>query len=68
MGYQFRGPRRSGCRWRVGSHIGRDADNPVGDVLSGAVGTDREGFEYVDVDPSVDCGKNVKLLPLGKEK
>src|SRR5919107_2596287 len=33
------------------------------DVLSGAVGTDREGFEYVDVDPSVDCGKNVKLLP-----
>jgi len=33
------------------------------DVLSGAVGTGREGFEYVDVDPSVRAGKNVKLLP-----
>ena len=33
------------------------------DVLSGAVGTDREGFEYVDVGPSVRAGKNVKLLP-----
>jgi mannose-1-phosphate guanylyltransferase len=32
------------------------------DVLSGAVGA-REGFEYQDVDPSVECGKNVKLLP-----
>src|SRR5215217_5931572 len=32
------------------------------DVLSGAVGA-REGFEYLDVDPSVECGKNVRLLP-----
>jgi mannose-1-phosphate guanylyltransferase len=32
------------------------------DVLSGAVGT-RDGFDYLDVDPSVRVGKNVKLLP-----
>ena len=32
------------------------------DVLSGAVGA-REGFEYLEVDPSVELGKNVKLLP-----
>src|SRR5215217_3516961 len=32
------------------------------DVLSGAVGA-REGFEYQDVDTSVECGKNVRLLP-----
>ena len=32
------------------------------DVLSGAVGA-REGFDYLDVDPSVRVGKNVKLLP-----
>jgi mannose-1-phosphate guanylyltransferase len=32
------------------------------DVLSGAVGA-REGFEYLDVHSSVECGKNVKLLP-----
>ena len=32
------------------------------DVLSGAVGV-REGFDYLDVDPSVRVGKNVKLLP-----
>src|SRR5215207_9905347 len=32
------------------------------DVLSGAVGA-HEGFEYLDVDPSVELGKNVKLLP-----
>ena len=32
------------------------------DVLSGAVGA-HEGFEYLDVDPSVECGKNVRLLP-----
>jgi mannose-1-phosphate guanylyltransferase len=32
------------------------------DVLSGAVGA-REGFEYLDVHPSVQCGKNVRLLP-----
>jgi mannose-1-phosphate guanylyltransferase len=32
------------------------------DVLSGAVGA-RDGFEYLDVDPSVELGKNVRLLP-----
>jgi mannose-1-phosphate guanylyltransferase len=32
------------------------------DVLSGAVGA-YEGFEYLAVDPSVVCGKNVRLLP-----
>jgi len=33
------------------------------DVLSGAVGFARENFEYLEVDPSVELGKNVKLLP-----
>jgi mannose-1-phosphate guanylyltransferase len=33
------------------------------DVLSGAVGAPRENFEYLEVDPSVELGKNVKLLP-----
>ena len=33
------------------------------DVLSGAVGTSREDFDYLHVDDSVQCGKNVKLLP-----
>jgi mannose-1-phosphate guanylyltransferase len=33
------------------------------DVLSGAVGAPREGFEYCEVDTSVRKGKNVKLLP-----
>jgi mannose-1-phosphate guanylyltransferase len=32
------------------------------DVLSGAIGV-REDFDYLDVDPSVRVGKNVKLLP-----
>ena len=32
------------------------------DVLSGAVGS-RDGFEYLDVHSSVECGKNVRLLP-----
>src|ERR687894_379378 len=32
------------------------------DVLSGAVG-DREGFEFLDVDPSTRVGKNVRMLP-----
>jgi mannose-1-phosphate guanylyltransferase len=56
-------------RAHVSSAYWRDIGTPRSylaashDVLSGAVGTDREGFEYVDVDPSVDCGKNVKLLP-----
>jgi mannose-1-phosphate guanylyltransferase len=33
------------------------------DVLSGAVGAPREGFEYCEVDHSVNKSKNVKLLP-----
>ncbi len=32
------------------------------DVLTGAVGT-RDGFEFLDVDPSAQVGKNVRLLP-----
>ncbi len=32
------------------------------DVLSGAVGN-RDGFEFLDVDPSARAGKNVRLLP-----
>jgi mannose-1-phosphate guanylyltransferase len=32
------------------------------DVLSGAVGL-RDGFEYMDIHPSTECGKNVRLLP-----
>src|ERR671918_183092 len=32
------------------------------DVLSGAVGV-RDDFEYMDVHPSVELGKNVRLLP-----
>src|SRR5829696_6639517 len=32
------------------------------DVLSGAVGL-REGFEYLDIHPSTECGKNVRMLP-----
>src|SRR5215216_834030 len=32
------------------------------DVLSGAVGA-KEDFDYQDVDPSVECGKNIRLLP-----
>jgi mannose-1-phosphate guanylyltransferase len=56
-------------RAHVSSAYWRDIGTPRSylaashDVLSGAVGTDREGFEYVDVDPSVRAGKNVKLLP-----
>src|SRR4028118_1283508 len=62
-----RGARRrrahvSGASWRdIGTPRSYLAASH--DVLSGAVGTDREGFEYVDVDPSVQVGKNVKLLP-----
>jgi mannose-1-phosphate guanylyltransferase len=33
------------------------------DVLSGAVGAARENFEYMDVNASVELGKNVRLLP-----
>jgi mannose-1-phosphate guanylyltransferase len=33
------------------------------DVLSGAVGIWRDSFEFLDVDPSAQVGKNVRLLP-----
>jgi mannose-1-phosphate guanylyltransferase len=56
-------------RAHVASSYWRDIGTPRSylaashDVLSGAVGTDRQDFEYVDVDDSVEVGKNVKLLP-----
>ena len=57
-------------RAHVSSSYWRDIGTPRSylaashDVLSGAVGTTgREGFEYVQVAPSANCGKNVKLLP-----
>src|SRR5918995_4351551 len=55
-------------RAHISSSYWRDIGTPRSylaashDVLSGAVGA-REGFEYQDVDPSVECGKNVRLLP-----
>ena len=56
-------------RAHVSSSYWRDIGTPRSylaashDVLSGAVGMDREGFDYVQVAPSANCGKNVKLLP-----
>jgi mannose-1-phosphate guanylyltransferase len=56
-------------RAHVSSSYWRDIGTPRSylaachDVLSGAVGAPREGFEYCDVDGSVSKGKNVKLLP-----
>jgi mannose-1-phosphate guanylyltransferase len=56
-------------RAHVSSSYWRDIGTPRSylaachDVLSGAVGAPREGFEYCDVDDSVRKGKNVKLLP-----
>ncbi len=56
-------------RAHVSSSYWRDIGTPRSylaashDVLSGAVGTDRDGFEYVSVDESVKTGRNVKLLP-----
>ena len=56
-------------RAHVSSSYWRDIGTPRSylaashDVLSGAVGTDRDNFEYVHVAPSAECGKNVKLLP-----
>ena len=55
-------------RAHITSYYWRDIGTPRSylaashDVLSGAVGL-REGFDYLDVHPSVECGKNVKLLP-----
>jgi mannose-1-phosphate guanylyltransferase len=56
-------------RAHVSSSYWRDIGTPRSylaasqDVLSGAVGAPREGFEYCEVNPSVRKGKNVKLLP-----
>jgi mannose-1-phosphate guanylyltransferase len=56
-------------RAHVSSSYWRDIGTPRSylaachDVLSGAVGAPREGFEYCEVDRSVGKGKNVKLLP-----
>src|ERR671917_20912 len=56
-------------RAHVSSSYWRDIGTPRSylaachDVLSGAVGAPREGFEYCEVDSSVQRGKNVKLLP-----
>jgi mannose-1-phosphate guanylyltransferase len=56
-------------RAHISSSYWRDIGTPRSylaashDVLSGAVGSAREDFEYLEVDPSVELGKNVKLLP-----
>src|SRR5919112_915589 len=56
-------------RAHVSSSYWRDIGTPRSylaachDVLSGAVGAPREGFEYCDVDGTVRKGKNVKLFP-----
>jgi mannose-1-phosphate guanylyltransferase len=61
--------RESGrLRAHISSSYWRDIGTPRSylaashDVLSGAVGS-REGFDYLDVHPSTECGKNVRLLP-----
>jgi mannose-1-phosphate guanylyltransferase len=61
--------RESGrLRAHISSSYWRDIGTPRSylaashDVLSGAVGA-REGFDYLDVHPSTECGKNVRLLP-----
>src|ERR687897_1495933 len=57
-----------GLRAYVSSSYWRDIGTPRSylaashDVLSGAVGA-REDFDYLDVHPSTECGKNVRLLP-----
>jgi len=56
-------------RAHISSSYWRDIGTPRSylaashDVLSGAVGSGREDFEYLEVDPTVELGKNVKLLP-----
>ena len=56
-------------RAHVSSSYWRDIGTPKSylfashDVLSGAVGTRGGEFEYLDVHPSTNCGKNVKILP-----
>ena len=60
---------RGRLRAYVSSSYWRDIGTPRSylaashDVLSGAVGAPREGFEYCEVNHSVRKGKNVKLLP-----
>jgi mannose-1-phosphate guanylyltransferase len=61
--------RESGrLRAHISSSYWRDIGTPRSylaashDVLSGAVGA-RDGFEYMDVHPSTECGKNIRLLP-----
>ena len=60
---------RGKLRAYISSSYWRDIGTPRSylaashDVLSGAVGFPREGFEYLDIDPSTGCGKNVKMLP-----
>jgi mannose-1-phosphate guanylyltransferase len=60
---------RDKLRAHVSSSYWRDIGTPRSylaasqDVLSGAVGFPREEFEYLDVDASTECGKNVKILP-----
>src|ERR687890_2914134 len=55
-------------RAHISSSYWRDIGTPRSylaashDVLSGAVGVDGD-FEYMDVHPSVELGKNVRLLP-----
>jgi mannose-1-phosphate guanylyltransferase len=55
-------------RAHISSSYWRDIGTPRSyltashDVLSGAIGN-WDGFDYLDVDPSVRVGKNVKLLP-----
>ncbi|MGI8909430.1 MAG: sugar phosphate nucleotidyltransferase [Rubrobacteraceae bacterium] len=60
---------RGKLRAHVSSSYWRDIGTPRSylsashDVLSGAVGAPREEFDYLDVDSSTECGKNVKILP-----
>lgn len=56
-------------RAHVSSSYWRDIGTPrsylaaSSDVLSGAVGAPREGFEYLEVDPSSRMGQGAKVLP-----
>jgi mannose-1-phosphate guanylyltransferase len=55
-------------RAHIASSYWRDVGTPRSylaashDVLSGAVGL-HEDFDYMDLHPSTECGKNVRLLP-----
>ncbi len=60
---------RGKLRAHISSSYWRDIGTPRSylaashDALSGAVGAPRKGFEYLDVNSSTECGKNVKILP-----